>query len=80
MKSTGISKKIDGIGRIVIPVKIREMVGIKDQEQLEIFVEEDCIILKKPSDQCIFCHSTRGLSKIKMKSVCTQCLDEMNGI
>lgn len=80
MKSAGVGKKIDDLGRIVIPYELRAKLGIKKQDLLEIFVEGDRIVLTKPSDHCIFCHSTSGLSKtkIKMKSVCSTCLDEMN--
>lgn len=80
MKNTGMSKKIDDLGRIVIPVEFREKLGIKKQDQLEMFLDGDKIVLLKPSDHCIFCHSTQRLSKIKMKSVCSNCLDEMNHI
>lgn len=80
MKHTGINRKIDDLGRIVIPVELREKLGIKKQDQLEIFIEGDRIILTKPSEQCIFCNSATQLSKWKEKNVCSTCVDEMNSI
>lgn len=50
MKSTGVTRKIDDLGRIVIPKEIRKNLGIRDGESLEIFTEEDSIILKKHSE------------------------------
>lgn len=50
MKSTGVTRKIDDLGRVVIPKEIRKNLGIRDGESLEIYTEEDSIILKKHSE------------------------------
>ena len=50
MKSTGVTRRVDDLGRIVIPKEIRKNLGIRDGESLEIFTEEDSIILKKHSE------------------------------
>lgn len=80
MKNTGISRKIDDLGRIVIPIELREELGIKGQDQLEISVQDGKLILEKKSEQCIFCSSQSLLTKIKTKNVCANCITEMNGI
>jgi len=55
MKSTGIVRKVDELGRVVIPVELRKVLAIKEKDPIEIFVEEDQIILKKytPYNECI---------------------------
>ena len=55
MKSTGIVRKIDELGRIVLPIEIRNTLDIKAKDSIEIFVDDDKIILKKYQPSCIFC-------------------------
>ena len=58
MKSTGIIRKVDDLGRIVLPIELRRSLGIAEQDPLEIFVQEDNIVLRKYSSVCIFCGSS----------------------
>lgn len=80
MKDTGIVRKIDELGRIVIPVEFRSALGIKKKDELMITVEEGGIMLSKPGNRCIICNSEKALLKIKSKSVCETCVNEMNSI
>lgn len=80
MKNTGITRKIDDLGRIVIPIELRDRLGIKKQDQLEILINDDSIVLKKSQKHCIFCGSNKMLSKMKEKYICETCIDEMNTI
>lgn len=80
MKSTGITKKIDDLGRIVIPIELRERLGIKKQDELEIFISDQQIVLMKDQKSCTFCDSKKMLSKMKDKYICEACKDEMNNI
>ena len=80
MKNTGITRKIDDLGRIVIPIELREKLGIKKQDQLEIFISDNQIILMKEEKSCIFCESKKMLSKVKDRHVCENCINEMNHI
>lgn len=57
MKSTGIVRKVDELGRIVLPVECRRVMEIEDKDALEVFVEDNTIILKKYEPACIFCGS-----------------------
>lgn len=77
MKSTGIVRKVDELGRIVLPVEMRRMLDIAERDELEIYLEKDCIILQKLEESCIFCGSTRGLITYRRKVVCQECIKQM---
>lgn len=77
MKSTGIVRKVDELGRIVLPVEMRRMLDIAERDELEIDLEKDCIILQKFEESCIFCGSTRGLITYRRKVVCQECIKQM---
>ncbi len=77
MKSTGIVRQLDTLGRIVLPVELRRTLGIELKDALEIFVEDDKIIMKKYSPTCIFCKSSKDLVSYKGKNICTSCLNEL---
>ena len=77
MKSTGIKRPVDSLGRIVIPMEIRESFDIKTKDVLDIFVEGDKIILNKPSDGCVFCDQNDDLVKFEGKTVCRKCVSRL---
>lgn len=77
MKSTGIVRKVDELGRIVLPKELRDSFDIREKDALEIFTEDDLIILKKSQAACLFCKSTENLKRFKGKTVCTACLEEI---
>ena len=74
MKTTGITRPVDALGRIVIPMEIRDSFGIKTKDTLEIFVHGDQIILKKTVDSCVFCDTDEELVDFQDKKVCKACL------
>jgi len=74
IKSTGIVRKVDELGRIVIPMELRNKLGIQEKDPLEIFVDGSSIILKKYNLNCIFCGSTKDLLHYKDKLVCPKCI------
>lgn len=77
-KSTGIVRRIDELGRIVIPIELRRTMGIDEKDELEIYVDNDKIILKKYNPACIiFCGNTEGITDYKGKYICRSCLVEM---
>ena len=78
MKSTGVVRKLDNLGRIVIPIELRKTMGIEIKDTLEIFTEGDEIILKKYEPGCIFCNDARDVKVFKGKRICQKCLDEMS--
>ena len=73
MRSLGITRRIDPLGRLVIPKETRRMFGIKEGDPLEIFTDGDTIVLKKYVPGCIFCDSVDNLKEYKGKNVCTSC-------
>ena len=78
MKSTGIIRKVDDLGRIVLPIELRRTLDIAERDELEIFMENDRIILQKFEPACIFCGSSRNLVYYRRKNVCRDCIRKMN--
>ena len=74
MKSTGVVRKVDELGRIVVPIELRRTMDIAVKDTLEIFVEGDQIILKKYHPACIFCENVKDVISYKGKMVCKECL------
>lgn len=77
MKSTGIVRKVDELGRVVIPIELRRTLDIAEKDALEIYVDADKIILKKYEPACVFCGSADNVINYKNKNVCQACLTEM---
>lgn len=77
MKSTGIVRKIDELGRIVIPIELRRNLDIDVKDSLEIFVDEEHIILKKYAPACIFCGQAKGVEPYKGKNICPACREDL---
>lgn len=77
LKNTGIKRKIDELGRIVIPIELREKLEIDVKDQIEIYVDNDKIVLKKYEPSCIFCGNTKELVNYKDKLVCTKCISKI---
>lgn len=74
VKSTGIVRKVDELGRIVIPIELRRNLGIDEKDSLEIYVEDDHIMLKKYSPACLFCSNASGITVYNGKNICRDCL------
>lgn len=77
MKSTGIVRNIDELGRIVVPKEIRKKLGIANTDPVEIYVEGDKIILTKFHPACHFCGSTENVEDYKGKKICYSCIEEL---
>ena len=77
MKATGIVRKIDDLGRIVLPIELRRTLGISDRDSLEIFVDHNSIVLRKYEPTCVFCGSAENVTNYKEKNVCEECLREL---
>lgn len=80
MKSTGIVRKIDELGRIVLPIELRRTFNLDDRDAVEIYTDGDMIVLKKFQRSCIFCGESEELVELKGKNVCPACLDKLNKI
>ncbi len=78
MKSTGIVRKVDELGRIVLPVELRRTLDIAVHDELEIYLDEDKVILRKFENTCLFCASNKRLVSYMGKNVCRDCVQAMN--
>jgi len=77
MKSTGIVRKVDELGRVVLPIELRRNLDIEIRSPLEIYVDGDLIILKKYEPACIFCGEAKEVVNFKDKIICNDCLREL---
>ena len=77
MKSTGIVRKVDQLGRIVLPIELRNTMDISEKDALEIYVDGNQIILKKYEPSCIFCGSAKNVENFKGRNICADCLKEL---
>lgn len=80
MKSTGIVRKVDGLGRVVLPIELRRVLDIPIQSDLEIYVEGEQIVLKKYRPNCIFCGGMNSLREFQDKNICCDCAEKIAAI
>ena len=78
MKATGIVRKVDELGRVVLPVELRRNLNIDIKDPLEIFVDGDSIILKPYRPCCIFCGEGDEVVSYMGKNVCKKCIEQLN--
>ena len=77
VKSTGIVRKVDELGRIVLPIEMRRTLDIAEKDALEIYVDGASVILKKYKPSCVFCDATKDITVFKGKNICPKCLKEL---
>jgi len=77
MKSTGIVRRVDELGRVVIPIELRRTLEIAEKDALEIYVDGEQIILKKYQPACIFCGDASDVVNFKGKNICKACLKDL---
>lgn len=77
MKSTGVVRKVDELGRIVLPIEIRKVLDINPKDAIEIFTDNDKIVLQKYAPACIFCNDTEDVIYFNGKRVCTACIKQL---
>ena len=80
MSKSGITRRIDELGRIVIPIELRNKLGIAEKDPLEIYVEDSNIVLKKFETSCIFCGNAKKLSEYQGKLICNKCLKKLSSL
>lgn len=73
MKSTGVIRRVDELGRVVIPIELRTQLGISEKDPMEIYVDGSSIILRKYEPNCIFCGSSKKLVNFEGKPICNKC-------
>ena len=80
MKSTGIVRRVDELGRIVLPIEMRRTLDIAERDSLEIYVDGSSVILKKYAPSCIFCNEDTGIQAFHGKNICANCLGELQNL
>ena len=78
MKSTGIVRNLDALGRVVLPMEMRKTLGIEEKDPIEITLEGDTIVLRKYEPCCIFCGSTENNVLLNNKWVWRKCIEKLN--
>lgn len=77
MKATGIVRQLDSLGRIVLPIELRRTMDINAKDLVEIYVEDNLIILKKHHPCCIFCYTSTNLHSYMGKQICDKCCSSL---
>lgn len=77
MKSTGIVRKVDDLGRIVLPIELRRIMGIDIKDPMEIYVNGEKIILRKYQPFCVFCRQPDGITYFKGQAICIHCKKDL---
>jgi len=77
MKATGIVRKVDELGRIVLPIELRRTLDIAERDSLEIYVDGTSIVLRKYEPACVFCGSSKDVVVFKDKNICPACMKEL---
>ena len=80
MKATGIVRKVDELGRIVLPIELRNKLGIAEKDPIEIYVDGSSIILKKFEPNCVFCGNSKDLITYNEKLICRKCQEKLSDI
>ena len=77
MKATGIVRRIDELGRVVLPIELRRTMTLEVRDPVEIYMEGDSIVLRKVEAACLFCGGTRQLTEFRGKQICSDCLRQL---
>ncbi len=80
MKSTGIVRKIDEVGRIVLPIEIRRNLDLQNGDSLEMFIDGNFIMLKKYQPACVFCGNAKDIKQYKGRNICPACIKELQSL
>ena len=80
MKSTGIIRKLDELGRVVIPKEIRNKLKIEERDSIEIYLDGESIVLKKYEPGCIFCGNSKDLTLYDGKLICKKCVNKLSDL
>ncbi len=78
MKKTGMIRKVDELGRIVVPMELRRSLGIAERDLMEIYVAGDSIILRRCEPACVFCQAHDDLLPFKRSHICRTCFQELS--
>lgn len=77
MKATGIVRRLDSLGRIVLPAELRRIMSIRTKDPIEIFADSDSIVIQKYKEKCYICSNEENLNTFKKKRICKDCIDAL---
>lgn len=77
MRSSAITRQLDALGRVVIPIEMRRNLNIENRDAVEIYTEDDRIIIKKAGECCVFCGSAENILIFKERCICSGCLAQL---
>jgi AbrB family transcriptional regulator, transcriptional pleiotropic regulator of transition state genes len=77
VKRTGVARKVDQLGRVVLPAEVRRRFGIRPGDMIEIGIDSDAILLTKVEDRCVFCADAKELIEFSGKVVCRRCVNRL---
>ena len=80
MKATGIVRRVDELGRIVLPIELRRTLEIEERDALEIFVDGSAIVLRKYQPACVFCGSAKNVISFKGRNICPACIRQLRAM
>lgn len=80
MKSTGMVRPVDELGRIVLPKELRKSLDINARDSVEIFTDGGRIILQKYEPACIFCGNADNVVYYEGKRICSECLAKLKAL
>ena len=77
MKKTGIIRRLDKLGRVVLPIELRRGLDWNEHDRVEIFLEDERVVLQKYEPNCLFCSGTKNLKEFRGKPVCARCAEKI---
>ena len=80
MKATGIVRRVDELGRIVLPIELRRTLEIEERDALKVYVDGSSIVLKKYQPACIFCGNAKNVTVYKGRNICPACLRQLKAL
>lgn len=80
MKATGIVRKVDELGRIVLPIEMRRTLDIAEKDLLEIYVDNESIVLRKYQSACVFCGKSKDTAELNGKCICRGCIEKLKAL
>ena len=80
LKTSGIVRKVDELGRIVLPVEMRRLLNISEKDALEISLENEAIVVRKHHSECVFCNSVRDVQEFKGRNICAEYIKKIKEI
>ena len=80
MKATKVTRKVDCLGRVILPIELRRTLDLMGSNSLELFVEGNSIFLKKYEPGCTFCGNAKDISSYKGRNICARCRKQLKDI